>query len=348
METTVTVVLPSAPVADMPKETSRWKYRVVTPVPFWTQWALPIHLWQHRADYDVFFTPSHYAPRFSAVPYVSSVMDTAFLEYPEQFKKSDLAKLKYWTAYSVKGAKKVVAISEFTKQSVVQNYGKKAKDVVVAYPAAKLEQPAARGVLSKLHIQAPFFLYVGTLQPRKNLIQLLEAYELYCKLFTKAKLSPQQRKSTRRAQLVIAGKTGWLAEPILQRIEASPERDDIILTGFIDDTEKARLFSDASASVLVGLYEGFGIPPLESLGYNTIPVISNMTSLPEVVGNAGFQVDPSNSKDIAQALFDVQFLSSKRKAVYRKRGREQFNKFNWEHSAQKVWDAIQQVLKEST
>lgn len=345
IELTVTVVLPTPPIADLPKETKRWHYQVVTPERFWTQWALPLHIWRNRHTYDVLFTPGHYAPRFCAIPYVSSVMDTAYLEYPEQFKRSDLAKLKHWTAYSVQRATKIIAISEHTKQSVIQQYGKPAGDVAVAYPAANLVTPAPKSALSQLGITAPYFLYVGTVQPRKNIVRLVEAYEHYCKLFTKARLTPEQRKSIRRAQLVLAGKTGWLAEPIMQRIAKSPEREDILLTGFTDEATKARLYKDATASVLVGLYEGFGIPPLESLGYGTIPIVSNTTSLPEVVGNAGLQVDPLNPKEIAQALFDVQFLSSKRKAVYRRRGREQFNRFSWSETGKIIWQVIEQELR---
>ncbi len=345
LELTVTIVLPSEPIADLPKETKQWKYTIVTPVPFWTQWGLPWHIWQNRNTYDLLFTPSHYAPKFCSIPYISSVMDTAYLEYPEQFKNSDAVKLKHWTAYSVKHAAKVIAISEFTKQSIIEKYHRNAGDIKVAYPAATLTQPAARSVLDRYGINSPYFLYVGTIQPRKNIALLVAAYELYCKLFTKAKLTPHQQKTIRRAQLVVAGKTGWLAEPIVRRIEQSTEHDDIILTGFVDDKTKARLYTDASASVLVGLHEGFGIPPLEALGYGTIPIVSDTTSLPEVVGDAGLQVDPTNVKDLAQALFDVQFLSSKRKAVYRRRGREQFAKFNWQSTAEIVWRTIEAELR---
>ncbi len=344
----ITVVLPTAPVDDLPKQTKYWKYKQVTPTVFWTQWALPLHLWQNRQNYDVFFTPSHYAPRFCPIPYISSVMDTAYLLYPEQFKRSDVAKLTHWTAYSVTHAAHVIAISQFSKQSVVQHYKVRPSDVSVAYPAVTLHEPAARSAIAALEVRQPYFLFVGTLQPRKNIVCLVDAYEQYCKQFTEAKLSPKQRKTVRRAQLVLAGKTGWLSEPIMQRISASPEREDIILTGFVNDSTKARLYKDATASVLIGLHEGFGIPPLESLGYGTIPIVSDTTSLPEVVGSAGIQVDPTNSKEIAQALFDVQFLSSKRKAVFSRRGREQFKKFNWQTSADIVWHAIERQLRKTT
>ena len=100
------VLLAGEPVADLPPARKNWQYKIIKPTRLWTQWALPLHLfWQQRA-YDVLYTPSHYAPRISAVPYVSSVMDLAFLEFPEQFKKNDLYQLKQWTQYSVRRAEK--------------------------------------------------------------------------------------------------------------------------------------------------------------------------------------------------------------------------------------------------
>ena len=93
----ITVVLASEPVVDMPNETLNWSYKVVQPTRFWTQWALPLHLFLHKNTYDVFYTPGHYAPRLCPIPSVSSVMDTAYLEYPDQFKKTDTLKLTEWT-----------------------------------------------------------------------------------------------------------------------------------------------------------------------------------------------------------------------------------------------------------
>lgn len=109
-----TILLAHKGLADLPPARSNWQYKVLTPQRLWTQWALPLHLFWQQKQYDLFFTPGHYAPRFSAVPYVSSVMDLAFLEFPEQFQKNDLYQLKHWTYYSVRHAKKVITISIFS------------------------------------------------------------------------------------------------------------------------------------------------------------------------------------------------------------------------------------------
>ncbi|MEA2056638.1 MAG: glycosyltransferase family 1 protein, partial [Patescibacteria group bacterium] len=287
-KTRATVLLSQKPVADMPKERINWQYKIVKPDKFWTQWAEPWHLFFQQNNYDVLYTPGHYAPRLCPIPYVSSVMDLAFLQYQHQFRQTDLFQLEKWTKYSVKKASKVIAISQFTKKEIHQHYGVNPQNIIVAYPDVSLNlketAPARKKAYFKKHgISQPYFLFVGTLQPRKNLVGLIQAYELFCEKQTGEKPLPK---------LVIAGKIGWLAEPILQKIKNSPVRGHIILTSFVPTAIKPILIKNALALTLVGLYEGFGIPALEALYLNTIPIVSESSSLPEVVGKAGLKVDP--------------------------------------------------------
>jgi hypothetical protein len=134
----ITILVSTKPIQDLPQTRAGWNYQVIQPQPLWTQFALPIHLFVHRSRYDVFFTPGHYAPRLSSLPYVSSVMDVAYLKFPEQFQDKDVIQLKDWTGYSVRHAHKVVAISQSTKADVVKYYKRKPQDVVVAYPSISL------------------------------------------------------------------------------------------------------------------------------------------------------------------------------------------------------------------
>lgn len=356
-EIEVTVLLSHTPQADLPADRPGWKYVVFGPAPFWTQWALPWYLFNYRNEYQVFFTPGHYAPRISAVPYVSSVMDLAFLHYPQQFKKKDWLQLTEWTRYSVKHAQRVIAISEFTKQDLVKSYQLPADRIVVAHPGvqlsefAKLKEKEKMLTLSKWQITQPYLLYVGTLQPRKNLGALLRAFEL---VIQQASQPDKNRRSKSgytvldagklaSLKLVIAGKIGWLADPILQQIQASPVKDRIILTGYVSEAEKHLLYQQSLASVLVGLYEGFGIPPLEAMAAGTIPVVSNSSSLPEVVGDAGVQVNPQDVKAIAHGLQEVLSLPAKERATMLKKGRQQLKKFQWTDSAEIVLETLLKV-----
>lgn len=334
----VTVLLTDSPVEDLPKENEFWHYQIIKPAKFFTQLALPLYLYKNKNHFDLFFTPGHYAPRFCPIPYISSVMDLAFLHFPKQFKSSDLLQLKHWTEYSVNHAKKVVTISEFSRKEIVNYYHKKKSDVIVAYPDVSLpKKSTSKTELEKFFqknaIAEPYFLFVGTLQPRKNLITLIKAYETFC-------LENKNNKDKYLPQLVIAGKIGWLAEPILTTVKQSPVQDKIVLTGFITDEIKLSLYQHALATILVGLYEGFGIPALESMHAKTLPIVSNQSSLPEVVGKAGLLVNPHKKETVASALTQAWQMSAKDKKKYQQEMTQQLNKFSWEETGQKVYQLL--------
>lgn len=342
----VTVLLSSSPLRDLPRTTGNWRYKVITPKLLWTQWALPIHLFLHASEYDVLFTPGHYAPRISSIPYISSVMDLAFLLYPDQFNTRDLLQLKDWTRYSVKNARKVVAISEYTKADVIKRYGKKADDIIVAPPAVVPPSftPTAKDgatVTKKFKVTNPYIIHIGTIQPRKNIVRLIEAFEKVNRKLA----AHRKRNQPEKYQLVLVGKVGWLAEPIMDRIAQSPFAKDIIVTGFTTESEKQTLLAYSQCSAHLGLYEGFGIPALESLYAGTIPIVANNTSLPEVVGEAGVPVDPENVESIASAIYFVLSLPAKQRARLRRVARTQRQAFDWTASAEKILDALLQLAK---
>ncbi len=357
----ITVLLANPALESLPAERKGWKYKLVTPKKFWTQWALPLHLFQKRKIYDVFFTPGHYAPRICPIPYVSSVMDTAYLDYPDQFTPRDRVQLTNWTKYSVRNAKKVIAISNYTRQNVLEKYQKSERDVVVAYPAINttkqsLTAAEQKAFYEKHTVTEPFILFVGTLQPRKNIHRLIDAYEVMRdtlateplpKSVTGAQSKKKKQHSTTPPKLVLAGKVGWLADPIMEKIQKSTYASDIITTGFISDLEKKALISKASCVVLIGLHEGFGIPPLEAMQYGSIPLVANTTSLPEVVGEAGFLVDPKNIDEIAQALLSIHRLGAKERAKYLKKGREQASQFSWDRTSDVILKTLLTIVDQT-
>lgn len=339
----ITVLLSSPPIKDLPLQNKKWQYKITKPQKLWTQWALPIHLFLNSNQYDVFYTPGHYAPRLSNVPYVSSIMDLAFLNFEKQFKKKDFVQLKEWTKYSVKNAKKIITISQSSKQDIISQYNRKTEDIIVAYPAVypskqRIAPIHIKKTLSKFKITQPYILYLGTIQPRKNLIKLVESFEKVSR-----KLPIGKKKKVKQLQLVIAGKIGWLADDLIKRVEQSPYKNQIILTGFISDFEKEVLISQSATLTLIGLYEGFGIPPLEALHHNIVPIVSHTSSLPEVVGEAGLLVDPNDVTDIALKLEQVLTLTNNEKLPYKKARNIQLKKFDWKTSAKIVYKTLEKV-----
>lgn len=340
----LTILLSQPPVADLPKPRLGLTYQVIGPQKLWTQFALPKYLFFHRHAYDLFYTPGHYAPRFSPIPYISSVMDLAFLLYPRQFKAGDLFQLRQWTKYSVKKAAKIATISKYSRQEICHFYHRQPDDIILAYPAFSgqvLQIPTSKQlqILQDLQLTQPFFLYLGTLQPRKNLLRLIEAFEIFATHMQKIKNSP-------RLHLVLAGKNGWLTTAIEDKIAQSPVKDQIVLTGFVNEEQKATLLTHALGTFNLGLYEGFGIPALESLAYRTIPIVANNTSLPEVIGQCGLKVDPFSVPAISKTMFALAAMSKKQKASLLRNAPLQVAKFNYEKSANQILTTLLQLYKQ--
>lgn len=325
------VYLKNPPLSDMPPIGPSWKYRIIPFPKFWTQTRLPWDLFTHFPRPEVFFTPSHYAPRFSPVPTVISIMDLGFLNTPEQFTKQIYRQLQDWTSYSIKNAKKVIAISRFTKTDIIRVYQKDSSDVIVSYPGFDRQhfKPIAEPqVLAKYQITKPYFIFLSSLKPSKNVEGLVRA-------FARVKSDPRFSEY----QLVIAGKKAWMYDRIFALVKELNLGKEVIFTGFIPETDAPGLLSHAAAFVMPSFFEGFGIPVLEALACGIPVVISDVASLPEVAGRAGFYVDPHDPGSIASGM-KLALNPSKRKAVLAA-AKEQLEKFNWQTTAREVISVLE-------
>ncbi len=331
----VIVYVSTEPFDDLPAETAWWRYEVIAHQPLWTLWRLPLELWMHR-KINLFYSPGHYLPSTAPVPMVPTIMDIAFEFFPEQFRKKDYWQLHYLTQRSVQSAEHVFAISEATKSDIVEHYGRQSDEVSVAYPGApkNIERPSQQvrtRVRAKFGLNSPYVLYVGTIQPRKNLERLIGAFEIV-------------RAGGWTGDLVIAGKVGWKSEGTVQRVSSSPVQAHIHQLGFVTDQEKYALISDADVLALPGLYEGFGIPPLEAITLGTVPVVSNVSSLPEVVGEEGIQVDPESVEDIARGLQEALASTPNEKKKMLDKLQAHTSQFSWERTGEIVGNVLWETL----
>lgn len=316
------IYLKNKPREEMPKEREGWKYRVIGPKKFWTQFALPLELFFHKRP-DVFFTPSHYAPRFSPIKTAISVMDLSYIHFPQLFKRSDLYQLKNWTAYSIRNASKVFTISKASKDDIIKTYRISGQKVVVTYPGIKkLSNMAAKN--NKLTIEGEYILFVGTLQPRKNISRLIEAFS----------------KIKKGVSLVIVGKKGWLYDEILEAPKKFNVENRVKFLDFIEDEDLPQLYKKALCFVLPSLYEGFGLPVLEAMKYGCPVVTSNISSLPEAGGDAVLYVNPLDVEDIRKSL-ELIINNSELRHKLIKKGYEQVKKFSWEKTARETLKALE-------
>lgn len=324
------IYLPTEPSSDMPKKREGWLYKILPNKSLWTIFALSPAI--RKQKFDVFFSPTHYGPLFVPCPQVISVLDLSYKYFPELFKKKDLFQLNLWGGYLVKRASKIITISNSAKSDIIREYGISEAKVRVAYLGVKevsssKHKVSSMNIFEKYKVKKPFILFVGTLQPRKNIVRLVEAFS----------------RIKSNLQLVIIGRRGWKFEEILE----SPRKFGVSDVRFLDnvtDEELPEFYKNAQIFVLPSLYEGFGLPILEAMRYGCPVLASNVSSLPEAGGDAAVYFDPQNVSDIAEKIKKV--LSDETLRVkMKKEGFEQVKKFSWEKSARQVLQVLEEVTK---
>jgi glycosyltransferase involved in cell wall biosynthesis len=327
------IYLKSEPRPEMPKAREGWEYRIIGPKKMWTQFALPFSLLLDSKKPDVFFSPSHYAPRFSLVPTAISIMDLSYIHFPQLFTKHDLYQLVNWTKYSAKQAKRIFTISNFSRDDIIKTYKKRSSDVITTYLGIKetedLKHKAENmdELEKKFKIAKPYILFVGTIQPRKNIAKLIEAF---------AKLK------TENLELIIVGKKGWLWEEILAAPEKFKVADRVKFLDFVGNEDLPVLYKNAQCFVLPSLYEGFGLPVLEAMQFGCPVVTSNVSSLPEVGGEAAIYFDPESIDDMAEKI-DKVVADEKLRAEMTEMGYNQVKKFSWEKTARETLKVLEEL-----
>jgi len=355
------IYLKNKPINDFPKEQERWRYSVFGPRKLWTQFALPLNLYFIRPRPDVFFSPTHYAPRFSPIPTVISIMDLSYIHFPEMFKRLDLYQLRNWTAYSVRNAKRVLTISQASKDDIIREYHVAPDKVVVTHPGVKKfsifnfqfsmksQFSNFEKIRNKYGIRKDYILFVGTLQPRKNITRLIEAFSKILRYKDTKILSEKKSPSILVSQypsisLVIVGKKGWLYEEILEAPKKFGIEDRVKFLGFVSDEDLPLFYQNALCFVLPSLYEGFGLPVLEAMQYGCPVITSNVSSLPEAGGDAALYVDPKNVSDISNKI-KMLINDDKLRQEMIEKGYKQIKKFSWEKTARETLRVLEEVAR---
>ena len=359
------IYLKDIPRLDMPKETDWWKYEIVGPRKLWTQIGLPLNLYFRKPRPDVFFSLTHYAPRFSPVPTAIAIMDMSFVKYSELFAKRDLYQLTKWTYYSAKNAKKVFTISKASKDDILKEYHVPEENVIVTYPGIKSVDSSKYQVASmdelkkKYKIGNEYILFVGTIQPRKNIARLIEAFSKIVR-GPAAHHPPKVHQShsfpagtfrgspirvtPSQLQLVIVGKKGWLYEEILNAPEKYGVSKNVIFLDYVPNEDLPALYKNALCYVLPSLYEGFGLPVLEAMQYGCPVITSNVSSLPEAGGDAALYVDPQSTEDITDKIKLV-LDSKKLREEMVKKGYQHLKKFSWEKAAKETLEVLTSLVE---
>lgn len=286
------------------------------------------------ADVSVFF--NYFLPPGVKGKSILFVYDMVLRDCPETAERKNKLLLVPNLRRSIRNADVIVTISQFSKRRIIEYYGVSEEKIAVIpcavnsgrfFPCGRAEIDRTR---RKYGIDGEYFLYLGTLEPRKNIPRLIKAYDIAGK-----------RMGKNIPKLVICGGQGWQFNKIFSEAKELSLEKSVVFTGYVDDSDVCPLMSGAKAFCFPSLYEGFGMPPLEAMACGTPVIVSDRAAIPEVVGSCGIKVDPYSTEEISDALIkicDNDF--AEQQAVY---GIERSKAFSWEKSAEMLLDIIKNI-----
>jgi glycosyltransferase involved in cell wall biosynthesis len=303
----------------------------------WEQTILPFDAARYRLD--VLACPVNVRPLLPTPPAVVTVHDLVFLRYPDRFRRSKRLYLRAMTGLSVRRARRVIAVSESTATDIVQLLGLPRRRITVIpngldNPALRPLPPAEVAAFRRAKdLPERMILYLGTLEPRKNLPALIRAYATV-------------REAT-GATLVLAGGKGWFYDEIFHTVRDLGLEDAVRFPGYVPDAELPLWYNSAEVFAYPSLYEGFGLPALEAMACGLPVIAANTSALPEVMGDAGLLVAPTDEAALAgaiQAVLTDPALAARLRAA----GPPQAARFSWEAGARRTLAVYESAARESS
>jgi glycosyltransferase involved in cell wall biosynthesis len=299
-----------------------WKY--------WYDIKVTAALKKHKAD--VFVSPDGFCSLTTSVPQCVAVHDLSFLHFPSHIKKSHLFFYKRYTPKFLARAKTIVTVSDFSKQDIIKHYKMPGEKINIVYSAAKeIFKPVAETVKEEVKNKytegKEYFIYIGAIHPRKNLLTILKAFSLF------------KKRQQSNFKLIIAGRLAWKNDKLTESLKTYKYKEDVIMTGYAEETELVNLLASAYCLVYPSLYEGFGVPPVEAMQCNVPVITSRSSSMQEICGDAALYADPQNHTAIADKMMQVYKDETFRKGLIKK-GMDMCKKYSWDRTAELLWQTI--------
>lgn len=295
-------------------------------------------LWKaYRDTHSDLLHVTYNAPFIFRRPVIISIHDVSFKRYPHYFSPKDRFLFSTLFRLSINRADAIITISEHARKEITQFFPR-VKDRIFVTSLAhsnifipNLSKSKHRITVEKYCVKEPFILAVGNLQPRKNLIRLIKAFS-------------KSLKAVNNLQLVIVGKEHWRSSEVFQLVRQLGLKDKVVFTGYVPNEDLVSLYNLATAFVYPSLYEGFGLPVLEAMACATPVITSNISSMPEVAGDAAILIDPYQETEMSQAIINV--LTDRNLASdLAERGYQRSQHFSWEQTARQTMNVYQTVLR---
>jgi len=304
----------------------------------WNICPIPYH-WMSGKDCQITQFFNYVIPPGVSGKKVLYIYDMAYKVYPETINKRTKVDLSRNLKKSCKRADLICTISNFSKNEIIR-YMEVEADKIKVIPCGvdhhifhtHYDKDAINKIKNKYGIQGSYFLYLGTLEPRKNVKCLVRAYILLLK------------RCSNCPMLVIAGKKGWLYEDIFSLIIEEKIQDKVVITGYVEENEVPILMNGAFAFLFPSLYEGFGLPVLEAMACGTPVITSSLSALPEVAGQAAILINPKIEYEVCEAMQELLEKSALRNQLI-KAGMIHSQKFTWERAAKELKNVYMELLQ---
>ncbi|MDX2002907.1 MAG: glycosyltransferase family 1 protein [Chitinophagales bacterium] len=301
---------------------------------WWFEWSVPKAL--NKIQPDLFVSTDGYLSLSTPIPTLIVMHDLAFEHYPQHVPFLVRKYYQHFSPLYARKATRIATVSNYSKQDIVKHYGISAEKIDVTLNGVNdrylyLEPHQIEAAQQKYTQGKPYFIYAGSINPRKNIPNLLRAFERF---------KSQTESDT---QLVIAGAKGWGYEEVFEVKEAMTFGKEVIFTGHLSSEDLSALVGGAIAMTYVSLFEGFGIPLIEAMQAGVPVITSNVSSLPEVAGDAALLVSPNDIGDIADAMYRLYANPELRRDLAAK-GKVQAVQFSWDLTAQRLWQSIEKAL----
>jgi glycosyltransferase involved in cell wall biosynthesis len=301
----------------------------------WFEWALPVFFKKHKVD--AFMSPDGFMSLSTEVPTLLVIHDIAWKHFPTQVPWSHRKHYEYYMPRFAQKAKQLATVSEYSKNDLINHLQVAPEKIDVVYDGANasfvpLSLEERVKVEDKYSNGCPYFLYIGSIHPRKNVLRLLEAFDSF------------KSKTDTNMKLLLAGRIAWQSTDIAEVLNKMKFRNDVVFLGYTDAIELPKITASAFALTYVSLFEGFGIPILEAMYCDVPSISSNSSSMPEVVGDAGLLADPYSVDSIAEQMLKLWTEKGLREQLIEK-GKTQRQKYSWDLTAEKMWVSMEKVLK---
>jgi glycosyltransferase involved in cell wall biosynthesis len=287
-----------------------------------------------RQKVDIVIEPAHFGPFNlpSNIKRVTVIHDLTPILFPEYHRFFSWFLQKLFLGKIITKADLLIANSNYTKQDILKYYPKSKDKIVKIYPDSSLSNK--KEILPvKALFNFPYFLTVGTVEPRKNHLLLLDAFEIF-------------KKNNPEYKLIIAGAKGWKSNPIYDKISNHKFKDDIIVTGFVDNETLCYLYQNAVAMIYPSKYEGFGLPVLESIRLGTIPILANNSSLPEVGGKSAFYIQKESPQELENVMHQVISLDIQEREQIIQKLKKSAKQFSWQNFGMQIWNELNLLVND--